>query len=201
MSAANRNRRRVGVILAAGRGRRMGGTKQLKLWPAADGPKPLICAAYDAIRPICDEVVVVLGHEADAVAGALRDRAFVRAESPAQQPMIDSIRVGLRAAAALDSNAAVVLQPGDHPEVSATTLQAIAKTASARPDQAIIAEHHGRGGHPVLIPACVAKVILASPCPEGLGQFWLDHPELCHRFAVDDASMLRDIDTPANLPD
>ena len=199
MSAANRNRR-VGVILAAGRGRRMGGTKQLKVWSASDGPKPLICAAYDAIRPICDEVVVVLGHEADAVAEALRDRAFVRAESPADQPMIESIRVGLRAAATIDPNAIVVLQPGDHPEVLATTLQTLTQTASLRSDQALIAEHNGRGGHPVLIPASVAKVILASPCPDGLGQFWLDHPELCHRFAVDDASMLRDIDTPADLP-
>jgi molybdenum cofactor cytidylyltransferase len=178
----------------------MGATKQLKLWPAADGPKPLICAAYDAIRPICDDMIVVLGHEADAVAGALEPRRFRRTESDPDQPMFESIRVGLRAAAAIDPNATVVLQPGDHPEVLATTLHTLTQTASLRSDQALIAEHNGRGGHPVFIPASVAKVILASRCPDGLGQFWLDHPELCHRFAVDDASMLRDIDTPADLP-
>jgi molybdenum cofactor cytidylyltransferase len=200
MSAAKPSRR-IGVILAAGRGRRMGGTKQLKLWPAADGPKPLVCAAYDAIRPICDEIVVVLGHEADVVAEALRGRSFRRAESAPDRPMIDSIRVGLRAAAEIDPEATVVLQPGDHPEVLAATLQTLTQLACARPDQAIIAEHHGRGGHPVLIPAGVVEVILASPCPGGLGQFWTDHPELCYRCHVDDASMLRDIDTPADLPD
>ncbi len=200
MFAANRSRR-IGVIVAAGRGRRMGDTKQLKMWPTVDGPKPLICAAYDAIRTICDEIVIVLGHEADAVAEALCGRTFFRVDSAADQPMIESIRVGLRAAASIDPKANVVLQPGDHPEVSPATLQKLTQLALTQLDQAIIAEHNGRGGHPVLIPARVAEVILASPCPGGLGQFWLDYPELCHRFAIDDASILRDVDTPTDLPD
>jgi molybdenum cofactor cytidylyltransferase len=199
MSAENRSRR-IGVILAAGRGRRMGSTKQLKMWPAADGPKPLICAAYDTIRPICDEIIIVLGYEADRVAEALQGRSFLRIESSADQPMIESIRAGLRAASTIDPKATVVLQPGDHPEVLGATLQSLTQTACARPDQAIIAEYNGRGGHPALIPARVAEVILASQCPDGLGQFWLEHPEMCHRFAVDDATILRDIDTPADLP-
>ena len=57
--------KRIGVILAAGRGGRMGGQKQLTPWQSADGEKPLVAAAYDAIRPICDDMVVVLGHEVD----------------------------------------------------------------------------------------------------------------------------------------
>jgi molybdenum cofactor cytidylyltransferase len=198
MSAENRSRR-IGVILAAGRGRRMGGTKQLKLWVAADGPKPLVCAAYDAIRPICDEIVVVLGHEKEKVTHALLGRSFHHAESSPELTMFDSICVGLRKAAMIDPTATIVLQPGDHPEVSAATLKTLIQSATVRSDQAIIAEHNGRGGHPVLIPARVAEAILASPCPEGLGQFWLDHPQLCHRIAVDDASMLHDIDTPGDL--
>ena len=73
--------RRIGVILAAGRGGRMGGTKQLKLVADCRRREAARRAAYDAIRPICDEMVVVLGHEADAVAAALGDRPFHRAES------------------------------------------------------------------------------------------------------------------------
>src|SRR6185436_13431162 len=101
---------RIGVLLAAGRGGRMGGTKQLTLWRSADGPKPLICAAYDAIRSICDEMIVVLGHEAEAVAAALGNRQFHRAASSADRPMFESIRAGLRAARELDAAAVVVLQ-------------------------------------------------------------------------------------------
>jgi molybdenum cofactor cytidylyltransferase len=191
--------RRIGVILAAGRGGRMGGTKQLKLVRTAEGEKPLICAAYDAIHPICDDMVVVLGHAADTVAAALADRPFHRTESNPDLPMFESIRVGLQAAQEIDPNAWIVLQPGDHPEVSPATLRALTNWSLERPLKAVIPQHAGRGGHPALIPPFVAALILAADCPTGLGQFWLDHPELCHRLEVDDPSILRDIDTPDDL--
>ena len=192
--------RRIGVLLAAGRGSRMGGTKQLKLWPSADGPKTLICAAYDAIRPICEDMIVVLGHEADAVVTALDDRPFHRAQSSPDRPMFESIRAGLCAAQLLDSTATIVLHPGDHPEVASATLRVLLDHSIQGTACAIIPEYIGRGGHPVLIPPPVVAQILQTPCSEGLGQFWLDHPELCQRFAVDDPSILRDIDTPNDLP-
>jgi molybdenum cofactor cytidylyltransferase len=192
--------KRIGVILAAGRGRRMGSTKQLKLWPTADGPKPLICAAFDAIRPICDAMVVVLGHDSDAVAKALGERKYHPASSDPDRPMFDSICAGLAAARETDVQATVVLQPGDHPEVAAATLEVLVDTSLKQPLRTVIPEYSGRGGHPVLIPPNVAELILANDCPNGLGQFWADHPELCVRLTVDDASMLKDIDTQADLP-
>jgi molybdenum cofactor cytidylyltransferase len=134
---------RIGIILAAGRGRRMGGTKQ---------------------------------------------------------PMFDSIRAGLVAAREIDLQATVVLQPGDHPEVAVATLGVLVNCSLKRPVQAIIPEHDGRGGHPALIPPDVAALILEAQCPNGLAQFWLDHPESCLRIAVDDANILKDIDTPTDLP-
>jgi molybdenum cofactor cytidylyltransferase len=198
MSAESRSRR-IGVILAAGRGGRMGGTKQLKTWPAADGPKPLICAAYDAIRPICDEMIVVIGHAADDVVAVLGERSFQRVESSADLPMFESIRTGLRAALDRNPAATIVLQPGDHPEVAPGTLHSLTEWSLQRPTQAIIPQRAGSGGHPVLIPPQIAEIIVKADCPEGLGQFWLDQPELCCRVPVDDPSVLRDVDTPADL--
>jgi molybdenum cofactor cytidylyltransferase len=191
--------RRIGLILAAGRGRRMGRTKQLMPWRNAGGEKPLVAAAYDAIRPICDDMIVVLGHDADAAAAALGARSFQRADSDADAPMFESIRAGLTIAQTIDPNALVVLQPGDHPEVSQTTLNTLTTRSLQRPAKAIIPEYVGRGGHPILIPPQVAARLLALNCPEGLGQFWADHPELCRRVPVDDPSILRDIDTPTDL--
>src|SRR5215212_4911325 len=109
MSAAS-NCRRVGVILAAGRGGRMGGKKQLTPWPTAAGTIPLVAASYDAIRPICDEMVVVLGHAANEIAVALGARPFHRAESDPHAPMFESIRAGLRFSQGLNPAAAIVLQ-------------------------------------------------------------------------------------------
>ncbi len=198
MCAASRNRR-IGVILAAGRGGRMGGKKQLTPWPGLGDSKPLVAASFDAIQPICDEMVVVVGHMADTVVAALGERSFHRADSSADAPMYESIRTGLRAAFRIDSNASVVLQPGDHPEVAASTLDALEGWSLKQPARAIIPQYAGRGGHPVLIPSCVCTMLREAECPEGLGQFWLDHPELCYRVLVDDPRVVRDIDTPADL--
>lgn len=190
---------RIGVILAAGRGRRMGGIKQLAAWTTAGGAKPLIAAAYDAIQPICNDMIVVLGHEADAIAAALGDRPSHRVRSDPDAPMYESIRAGLRAAQSIDPNATIVLQPGDHPEVARSTLKSLTDWSLQRPVQAIIPEHAGQGGHPVLIPPTIATILVTIDCPQGLGQFWLERPDLCHRVGVDDAGVTRNVDMPGDL--
>jgi molybdenum cofactor cytidylyltransferase len=191
----------VGLILAAGRGRRMGRTKQLLPWNSPAGKKPLVAAAFDAIQPICDSMIVVVGHDATAVAAALGERSFRQVIANPDAPMFHSIRAGLAAAQSLNATATFVLHPGDHPQVAPATLAALVAAAANEPDRAVLPEFQGRGGHPVLIPPIVAAHILLDECPNGLGQFWQDHPELCHREAVDDNSILRDIDTPADLAD
>jgi molybdenum cofactor cytidylyltransferase len=191
--------RRIGVILAAGRGRRMGRTKQLVPWPGTGGPKPLVAAAFDAICGGCDSMIVVLGHEAQAVAAALGGRPFRGIPSDPDAPMMDSIRAGLNAAREIDANAVVVLQPGDQPEVSAGTLSTLADWSLRRPAQAIIPEYRDRGGHPVFIPPAVAARILKADCPTGLGDFWRAHPDLCVRVALEDPDICRDVDVPADL--
>jgi molybdenum cofactor cytidylyltransferase len=177
----------------------MGGRKQLTPWPTFADTMPLVAAAYEAIRPICHEMVVVLGHDADAVALALGARPFHRTESDPHAPMFESIRAGLRLAQHIDAAAAIVLQPGDHPEVATSTLDTLTHCSSECPDRTIIPEYAGRGGHPIIIPPNIAALLVEAECPAGLGQFWLDHPEFCHRVPIDDPSVVRDIDTPADL--
>lgn len=190
----------IGVVIAAGRGRRMGRTKQLVPWPTSDGTKPLVAAAFDAVQGVCGEMIVVLGHEADAVAAAIAPRSFQRVLSDPDAPMFQSIRAGLEAAADIDPDSTVVLQPGDHPQVTAATLQLLVETAARYPDRAILPEWAGHGGHPVFIPPAVVRQVLEADCPGGLRQFWIDHPELCVRLPVDDATVVRDIDTPDQMP-
>ena len=190
---------RIGVILAAGRGRRMGGTKQLATWATPQGAKPLVAAAYDAIRPICDEMVVVLGHEADAVAAALGERQFHRVHADPDAAMFESVRAGLRAAQSVDREASVVLQPGDHPDVAQATLDSLTDWSLQRPVEAIVPDHRGHGGHPVLIPPPMVAILIDADCPQGLGEYWVEHPEQCHRVPVEDASVLRDIDSARDL--
>jgi molybdenum cofactor cytidylyltransferase len=177
----------------------MGGTKQLALWTTTAGTKPLVAAAYDAIRPICDEMVVVLGHESDAVAAAIGERKFYRVDADPDAAMFDSIRAGLRAAQSIDRDASVVLQPGDHPDVARSTLQALVDSSLRRPVRTIIPEYGGEGGHPVLIPPPIIAMVVDARCPEGLGEFWTDHAELCYRLAVEDPGVIRDVDAVRDL--
>jgi molybdenum cofactor cytidylyltransferase len=185
----------TGVLLAAGRGRRMGGCKQFYPWPTADGEKPLVAASYDAVEPVCDAMVVVLGHRAAEVTVALGERTFQTVHSDPDAPMFDSIRAGIKAALRENAKATVLLQPGDHPEVKPTTLDQLITLSNRHPDRAIIPEFQDHGGHPVLIPADLALRLLTTDCTQGLGQYWSDHPELCLRHRVEDSSVVRDVDT------
>jgi molybdenum cofactor cytidylyltransferase len=192
-------RQRIGLLLAAGRSRRMGLTKQLMPWPSPAGEQPLVAAAYDAIKPMCDEMIVVLGHEAQAVAAALGARPFHQVLGDPDAAMSESIRAGLEAALRIDPRATVVLQPGDHPAVAEETLRALIAAAAAQPDYAVMPEHGGQGGHPVLIPPSVVGEVLRADFSGGLRQFWRIHPELCVRLPVDDPRVVRDVDTPEQL--
>jgi CTP:molybdopterin cytidylyltransferase MocA len=86
-----------------------------------------------------------------------------------------------------------LLQLGDHPSLQRTTLDQLLYVAADNPNKAIMPTYKGNGGHPVVIPLSVAEQILASPCPDGLRQFWNDHPELCGRLEVNDPGVLENV--------
>ncbi|HEY2803031.1 MAG TPA: nucleotidyltransferase family protein [Actinomycetota bacterium] len=110
------------VVLAAGTASRFGSTKQLVL---VDG-KPLVQHAIDAAAAAeLDEIVVVLGHDADQVREALELPSNARAvvNDRYAQGQSTSLAAGLFA---LDpsSEAAVVLL-GDQPEVRPEEIRAL----------------------------------------------------------------------------
>ncbi len=197
----------IGLLLAAGRGHRMGGNKQFHLVQTSAGEKPLVAAAFDTIAPVCEKMFVVLGHRAEEVATTLKmgSELFSHGENSSDPseivsvdpdaPMFNSIQSGLSAVLAADPAANTLLQLGDHPVVTPSTLEKLLVVAQANPGKAIMPTYDDKGGHPVLIPATIAEKILASDCSGGLRQFWLEHAELCVRFAVDDAGVTQDIDT------
>lgn len=186
--------RPIGLLLAAGRGRRMGGRKQWHPWPTPQGNKPLVAAAFDAIEFVCDPMVVVLGHEAESVAELLEDRMFQTVLSDPDAPMLESIRAGLQWIHQRNHYAHVLLHLSDHPEVAESTLQSLLTAAAKQPDRAILPDYRGRGGHPVLIPPTICCRIQEVSYPGGLRQFWLHHPEICVRLPVDDQHTIHDID-------
>ena len=195
---------RTGILLAAGRSRRMGRTKQLLPWPTAEGTKPLVAAAFDSVAAVCDAMIVVLGHETEVVRRALGDRTYYSVPSDPEAPMFASVRAGLEGARHFSSKADILLQPGDHPELRPETLGRLVDAFEERPDggppRAVlpVAEDpngRSRGGHPALIPNRMIDQILVCDCPGGLRRFWADHPSWCRRLPVEDPAVLLDLDT------
>ena len=151
------------VVLAAGTSERLGQPKQLL---ELEG-KPLLQHAVDRAAAHFDEVVVVLGHEAEAIEAALqlpmgtrtvRNKRFAEGHH-------GSVRVGF-AAAGDDADVALLL--GDQPFVGddliARTVERFRSTSAE-----VVRPRHGEApGHPVLVRADTAAR-LASGGDEQLG--------------------------------
>ena len=116
------------VVLAAGSATRFGASKQLEIVRGKPLPQHAVDAALEAR---VDEIVVVLGHDADNVAAALRLPAIARVvRNPAYASGIaSSLAAGLRALG--DSDAAVVLL-GDQPGITPPHIRALIATFEER---------------------------------------------------------------------
>ena len=126
----------------------MGRPKQL----LSLGGRPVLQHVVDAAEAApLDEIVVVLGHRAREIAGALRWPARMRvAVNPAYgEGQSTSLIAGVRAADQA-ARAAVVLL-GDQPGVRTAAIAAVVQAFEAGSGPVVQATYDGRPGHPALI--------------------------------------------------
>lgn len=184
----------VGLILAAGAGRRMGGAKALL---KIDGDTFLERTAETLHRAGVAQVVAVLGHDAQRVEGGARKTLSVRfVRNPRHaEGMLSSILCGLHAAEAAGAGA-VLLHPVDHPLVSADT---VGRVAEALRGGALIAvpSHEGRRGHPGGFARGAWDALRAASPDRGARAVLADHAEwIVH--VPGDPGCVSGIDTPAD---
>jgi CTP:molybdopterin cytidylyltransferase MocA len=130
------------LVLAAGEGRRFGGTKQL----AELGGRPLLEHVLAAVENVSPRVVV-LGY----AAGEIRARIDLHGAEPVvcerwHEGQSASLRCGLEALAGVDA-ALVVL--GDQPGITAAAVDAV--LAAGGDEDAVRASYDGVPSHPVLL--------------------------------------------------
>lgn len=154
----------VGVLLAAGAGRRAGGPKALRHDP--DGTPWLVRSIAVLQEGGCDAVVVVLGAEADQARRLLRGagvdadpRVRVVEEADWARGLATSLRAGIRAAAPAD---AMLVHLVDLPDVTAAVVRRVLGAATAGPQVLARASYDGAPGHPVLIGADHLDAVLAE---------------------------------------
>lgn len=183
-----------GIVLAAGAGVRFGGTKQL----APHRGKPLAQHAVDALASGgVHELVVVTGHEADAVERALHlppQGRFVRNPDHATG-QASSLAAGLHALAA-DSEAVVILL-ADQPGVTDAEVRALVDAfARSRSRFVRIAYVDGPG------PALLSREVFAEAAhlhgDAGARILMASHADWVEDVSVPFAAP-RDVDTPGDL--
>lgn len=183
----------VGLLLAAGHGRRFGGDKLLQ--PLADGT-PVAVAAARALKAACADSIAVLRPEQDALAALLEAEGLrvVRCAA-ARSGMGHSLAAGV--AASRDARGWLVAL-ADMPCIRVATLQAVAEligggAALAAPSYA------GRRGHPVGFAARWRDALLALEGDEGARAILEQSRFLLHVLETDDPGVLQDVDSPADL--
>jgi nicotine blue oxidoreductase len=184
----------AGIVLAAGRSRRMGRPKAF----LALGGRSFLERAVAALRAGgCDPVVVVAGPPGDAVAeevalAAERLGARVARNPDAESPQVASLRAGLRALGA-EVRAAVVT-PVDVPRADAETVRALADAFTARGAPVAQPFDGVRHGHPVLFARAVWPELMADPLPDGART--VIHAHAAERAEVRVPVLPADVDTP-----
>ncbi len=140
----------LGALLAAGAGRRMGGTNKLL---APIGRRPMVRAAALALVPApLAEVLVIVGHDAASVREALRGLPVRCVDNPEwEEGQAASVRCA--ATAALESGAdALLLALADQPTLDALRVRAVCTAWDGRAPL-VLPVRDGRASHPVLVAA------------------------------------------------
>jgi CTP:molybdopterin cytidylyltransferase MocA len=187
----------IGVVLAAGRSRRMGAPKPLL---AVDEQESFLEHVISALRDGgCDDVYVVVGPEHDAAAReigeAVWDAGAHRLINPlADTQQVDSLRVAIRS---LPPQAEALIEtPVDFPRIQAATVRKLIDAFEHSHAPVVVPTYQGRHGHPTLFARSLWPELLADPLPEGARTVVHAHRGDLLEVRVEDAGVLLDVDTP-----
>lgn len=185
------------VLLAAGAGSRLGHRPKALL---ELGGVPLIRRQLIALSGAgVDELVVVLGHHADAIEAAVRDFPVTLARNPEPDAgQASSVRVGLAALAGrLD---AVIVALADQPLVNAQDVTALIGAFKRRGGAAMVVPRvGGEPGNPVMFDAALRDEWLAGDANAACRRWRDANPQRVHWFDTDNRRYRVDIDTPDDL--
>ena len=186
------------IVLAAGRSTRAAPDHKL-LVKLPDGRSMIETTVAHVLAAGVAQVIVVTGHDADAIKAALkgRDVGYVHAPDYASG-LAHSLRAGLAALPPGISGALVCL--GDMPLVDADVLNRL--IAAFDPDEGrtiIVPAHRGRRGNPVLWDRKFFGEIAALEGDTGARRLFRVHMEQVAEVEMETDAILLDFDTPDAL--
>jgi molybdenum cofactor cytidylyltransferase len=177
------------IVLAAGRSRRMGAFKPLLPF----GNSTVLDTSIANLRDGgADDIVVVVGHRADAIREHLAKSnvTFVDNYDP---DSVMSVSIGLGVRALSENTGAVLISPADHPAVTAEVTRALIQRWREGA-KLVVPEYQHHGGHPVLIDHKFLNELEHLP-DGGLRSFFEKHNDEVLRLRVECPYIARDMDT------
>jgi molybdenum cofactor cytidylyltransferase len=184
------------VILAAGLSSRMSQPKQLL--PYAEHTVIEQVVSVLLASPV-DEVLVITGHQRTRVEARLVRWPVRIVFNPnyAEHDMLSSVQVGLKALSA--TSRAALLALGDMPAIEEDVITQLVQAYHAAGDECVyIPSYRRQAGHPVLVPRPYWPAILSLPADDTLRSILRADNTQVHWEVVHTASVVRDIDTPAD---
>jgi len=185
------------VLLAAGAGSRLGNRPKSLLQL---GGVPLIRRQLIALSGAgVDEVVVVLGHHAEAIEAAVSEFPVTLARNPSPDDgQASSVLIGLQALTGkLD---AVIVALADQPMVNAQDFTTLIGAFKKRGDASMVVPRvAGEPGNPVIFEAELRDQWLAGDA-NGACRRWREaNPARVHWLDTDNQRFKVDIDTPEDI--
>jgi molybdenum cofactor cytidylyltransferase len=185
------------IVLAAGKSTRMRGRNKLL---ARIHKKAIIRRVVEtALSAYIDEVIVVLGWEANKVRNELRDLPcrFVMNEDYAKGQS-GSVKAGLAEIEA--GTEAVLILPGDVAMIDTHSINKVIEAYNKRNSPIVVASHAGRHGHPILLSEKLFNEIeLIDEATFGLKSVVDRHESEVQTVETGSENVLLDIDTPQDL--
>ena len=187
---------RGAVLLAAGSSERMG--EENKLLSRIDGV-PLVHRALGSLKGAAiEQIVVVLGHQADEVRKVLDGDGLTFAENPEYEAgLASSLRCGLKALSGVE---AVAVMLGDMPEVRPETIDRLFTTINAA-DGILVAvpTWQGKRGNPVVWHRALFDPMIELEGDQGARSLLKRYSAFVAEVPVDDPGVCLDVDTEEAL--
>lgn len=178
--------------MAAGASRRMGSVKALLQFEG----ETFVDRLVGVFERHCGEVIVVLGHHAEAIRQGMKRQARFAVNPDPERGMLSSLQSGC---ALLSADTDVFLfMPVDYPAVeSGTVAKLLAALANDTKAQIAVPRYGDRRGHPVACRGALAAEFLNLPAEAQAREVVHRHVAETVYVDVDDAGILMDVDDPA----
>ena len=184
-------RKVAGIVLAAGKGSRMGRTKQLLPFR---GKSVLEWVVDNALASGLHRVVVVLGHEAEILEPLLRGRGVTVVVNPQYgKGQSSSLKAGLQALTE-ESDAALFLL-ADQPLVTPEIIDRILSAYAAAPSPIVMPVCGAQRGNPVLFDRETFPHIMQLSGDSGARGIFGQYSGRILTVPVESPAILADIDT------